>query len=281
MKKDDYSKYNIERIVKLYKDEMNFDIDNSKNSEHQFYMNFQSLKKLKTKSDEYNYILFHCLLGPLDYLATMKKSSLADWEIWRKRIINNINNVGLFGDIFELYVNWSLVQKEIEYKKNERPDFTINQNNKEIYIECTSAHFDFDKVPTEKEIFKKLKNNIRSKTVEKYMNSSTALFIDITNLYYHSKKINLTLENEFFFRTLKEIDEDLLKQQINPAKSFGAIYFFCFDYSINDVDDSHYTYNILSKFNRLEADKNLIDFMEKNLVQNLAKKISYNPKFNH
>ncbi|RVT76628.1 hypothetical protein EOD40_08990 [Flavobacterium sufflavum] len=275
------SNEDIEFIKKLYLKELSFDLENSKNKGHAFYDNYQILLKLQPKSEKYNYILYHSLFDSLEYLSTIKNSSQDEWKIWRRRLVNNKENVGIFGDIFELYMNWTLVQKKITYKKSERPDFSINYNNKEIYIECTSAQFNFDKVPTKNQILKKLKSVIRGKMIKEYMNSSTALFIDITNLNYHSKNINLTLENELIFQTLIELDEELKKKQINPNKSFGLICFLYFDYSIDDNNETHYTCNTLPHFKRQEADENLIDFMEKNLIPKFNKIISHNPKFNH
>lgn len=270
----------IDRIVKLYKDEMDFDLDNLNNLSHPFCENFQVLLKLEPKSIEYNYILFHCLFGPLEYLATIKKTNYDDWEEWRKRLINNTKNVGLYGDIFELHINWTMVQKNIEFKKRERPDFSITHNNKEIYIECTSAHFDFDKTPTEREIFKKLKGNVRSKIIENYMNLSTIVFVDVTNLYYHSKSIDNPLNNETLRKLLIEIDENLIKNPPkNEIKPLGAIAFFFFDNSQNK--ETHFSTNILSYFKRPDAETNLIDFIEKNFLKNIEKSVTKNPKFNH
>jgi len=276
------SKKDIEFIKKLYLTELGFDLENSENKGHAFYDNFQRLLKFEPKSDEYKYILYHCLFGPPEYLEEIKKVSSDDYEVWKNRLISNKKNVGLYGDIFELYMNWTFAQKKINFTKKESPDFSVNHNNKEIFIECTSTQCDFDKIPMEKDIFKKLKSKIREKTIENYMNLSTALFIDITNLYYHSKNINLTLNENFISNALQKIDENLTKNPpirlINP---FGAIVFFYFDNSKNKINETHYSCNILTHFKRPTADTNLVDFLEKNFMKNIEKVISNNPKFNH
>lgn len=276
------SKGDIEFIKKLYLKELSFDLENSENKGHAFYDNFQILLKLEPESDEYHYILYHCLFGPSEYLEEIKKVSSDDYNGWKNRLISNKKNVGLYGDIFELYINWTFVQKKLNFTKRERPDFSLKYNNKEIFIECTSTHCNFDKIPVEKDIFKKLKSKIREKIIEEYMNLSTALFIDITNLYYHSKNINLTLNENFISKALKELDNNLTKKPpIKVIKPFGAIVFFYFDNSKDSNNETHYSCNILAHFKRPNTDTNLIDFLEKNIMKNIEKTISNNPKFNH
>jgi hypothetical protein len=282
MKETINSNENIEFIKKLYLNELSFNLENSENKGHAFYDNFQTLLKLEPKSDEYHYILYHCLFGPSEYLEEIKKVSFDDYNGWKNRLICNKKNVGLYGDIFELYINWTFVQKSLNFTKRERPDFSLKHNNKEIFIECTSTHCNFDKIPVEKDIFKKLKSKIRKKIIEEYMNLSTALFIDITNLYYHSKNINLTLNENFIFKALKELDDNLTKKPpIKVIKPFGAIVFFYFDNSKNSNNETLYSCNILAHFKRPTADTNLVNFLEENIMKNIEKTISNNPKFNH
>ena len=289
MKDSIYSNEDIKFIKKLYLKELSFDLENSENKGHAFYNNFQTLLKLEPKSDKYQYILYHCLFGPSEYLEEIKKVSFDEHKIWKNRLISNKKNVGLYGDIFELYINWTFVQKKLNFTKRERPDFSLNHNNNnnnnnnnEIFIECTSTQCNFEKIPEEKDIFKKLKSKIREKIIEEYMNLSTALFIDITNLYYHSKNINLTLNENFISKALKEVDENLTKKPpIKLIKPFGAIVFFYFDNSKDIINETHYTCNILTHFERPIADKNLVDFLEKNIIKNIEKVVSNSPKFNH
>lgn len=276
------SNEDIEFIKKLYFKELSFDLEDSENKGHAFYDNFQILLKLDQKSDEYQYILYHSLFGPSEYLEEIKKVSFEDYNLWKNRLISNKKNVGLYGDIFELYINWTLVQKKINFTKRERPDFSLNYNGNEIFIECTSTQCDFDKILAEKDIFKKLKSKIRKKIIEEYMNLSTVLFIDITNLYYHSKNINLTLNENFIYKALTEVEEKLTKKPpIKLIKPFGAIVFFYFDISQDIINETHYSCNILTHFKRPTADNNLIEFLEKNIMKNIVKVISKNPKFNH
>jgi hypothetical protein len=282
MKKIINSNKDIEFIKKIYGEDLKFDLENSENEGHTFYDNFQLILKLNPNSNEYKYILYHCLFGPIEYLEEIKKISLDEYNFWKNRLTSNKKNVGLYGDIFELYINWTFVQKNLKYTKSERPDFSLLHNNKQIFIECTSAYCNFDKEPLEKEIFKKVKSKVRDKIIEEYMNLSTALFIDITNLYYHSKNINLTLNKNFISKALTELDENLTKSPpIKVLKPFGAIVFFYFDNSKNSNDETHYSCNILSHFKRPNADINLVDFLEKNIIENTEKIVSNNPKFNH
>jgi len=276
------SNEDLEFIKKLYLKELSFDLENPENKGHAFYDNFQMLLKLEPKSDKYYYILYHCLFGPSEYLEEIKKVGSDEYSVWKNRLISNKKNVGLYGDIFELYINWTFVQKKLNFTKRERPDFSLNHSNKEIFIECTSTHCDFDKIPAEKDIFKKLKSKIREKIIEDYMNLSTVLFVDITNLFYHSKNINLTLNENFISKALKEVDDNLTKKPpIKVIKPFGAIVFFYFDNSKDSNNETHYTCNILAHFKRPTVDTNLVDFLEKNIMKNIEKTISNNPKFSH
>jgi hypothetical protein len=206
------SNKDIEFIKKIYLRELGFDLESAENKKHAFYDNFQKLLKLDHKSDEYQYILYHSLFGPSEYLEEIKKVSIDNYNVWKNRLVSNKINVGLYGDIFELYINWTLVQKKLNFTKRERPDFSLSHNSKEIFIECTSTHCDFHKIPAEKDIYKKLKSKIREKVIEEYMNLSTVIFIDITNLYYHSKNINLTLNEDFIYKALTDVEEKLAKK---------------------------------------------------------------------
>jgi hypothetical protein len=282
MKERIKSNRDIEFILKLYKNKLDFDLENSDNKEHAFYDNFQMLLELEPNSIEYKYILNNCLFGPIEYLEEIKKVSLDEFNFWKKRLVRNKKNVGLYGDIFELYINWTFVQKNLKFTKTERPDFSLLHNDVEIFIECTSVYFDFNKNPIEKEIFKKLKSKIREKITEEYMNLSTALFIDITNLYYHSKNINLSLNSNLISKVLEELDNNLTKKNQKKAiKPIGLIVFFYFDNSNDSNNENYYSCNILANFKRPSADINLINFLEKNFIKNIEKTTSNNPKFSH
>lgn len=245
----------LKSMEKMYLQTFNFNLLDSKNINHPFYKNYRKLLATEPNSEEYKYIFYNVLFGPLEYIQELKNVSESDFEEWKTRLVNNTNNVGFYGDIFELYINWTLVRKDFVIKKSERPDFTIIHNSKEVFIECTSAQFDFDKNPTTKEIFKKIKSTVRSKIVEDYMNLSTSLFIDITNLIYHSKKLNLEINSEFLLKALSSVDNDLKKNPpVKILKPLGSVRFFYFDAFQNQSSVINFACNIIGDFKNPNAD---------------------------
>ncbi len=265
----------------MYNQTFNFDLLDTKNAGHPFYENFKKLSTLDPNSTEYKYIFYNSLFGPLEYINELKKSSEDDYRKWIVRLVKNNNSVGLYGDIFELYINWTLTQKGTQFKKSERPDFEILHNGGKIFIECTSAQFDFDKNPTAKDIKGKIKRTLRNKIVQNYVNFSTSLFVDITNLIYHSKKINLDIDSYFLLEVLKSTYSDLNRnppsEQIEPI---GSIRFFSFNYFKDQFGGTNYACSIIGDFKNPNANINLINFLENNSSEGLEKIQSTNPKFN-
>ena len=136
------SSVDLKAIRELYLSELNFDLLDIKNQKHSFYKNYEFLLKLNPNSEEFRFVLLHNLFGPIQYLEELKKISQKKYKFWKNRLIKNTDNVGIYGDLFELYITWSLVMKKVEFKSIDSPDFEINYNNSKIFIECTSSQFE-------------------------------------------------------------------------------------------------------------------------------------------
>ena len=266
-------------IHAVFLKELGFNLSDSDNSEHIFYKNYQLLLKLDPNSEEFRYILLHNLFGPVQYLEELKKISTKKYKIWKKRLVNNAQNVGVYGDLFELYITWTLVMKNVDFSSIDSPDFEISYNHSKIYIECTSAQFDFGKTPSKEEILLKITNTIYNKMILKYATTSTCLFVDITNLCYHAKMLNahITLEE----LTLSVLNASQKIDGFQSSHTFGAVMFFW----INIIKDSnnkiHYSCDSFDIIQNVDANTKLIEFLKNNNVDIPNKKQIESPKYNH
>lgn len=276
---DDTLHVDLKAIRQLYQKELNFDLYNTNNSEHSFYKNYQLLLNLDPDSEEFRYILLHNLFGPVQYLEELKKLSEKKYKIWKNRLIKNTQNVGIYGDLFELYITWTLVMKNINFVPSDSPDFEISYNNSKIHIECTSSQFDYEKAPSKEEILLKIASSVCSKMKLNYATPSTCLFIDITNLCYHAKLLNFPITQQEL--TLSVLNASQKIDGFESSNTFGAVMFFW----INIVKDSNnnirYASNTYDIIENITADSNLIEFLRNNNVDIPNKEQIESPKFSH
>ena len=100
----------------------------------------------------------------------------------RLRAVANLDE--FFGVRFELNIAATLCRHQISFHKTESPDFLIDSDQNQIGIECTSVRL---RKPTDKQDFRyKLHSKLREKSQMPYASTSTALFVDITNVMYHT-----------------------------------------------------------------------------------------------
>lgn len=255
---------------------LDFDLENPSNSDHPFCFTYKVLLKLNPDTDEYEYLLFNCLFGIIECMDMLKKTNFPEYEKWKVRLVKNTKSVGLYGDIYELYIHWSLVRKNISFLKSERPDFTINWKGLNVFIECGSAQFDFNKIPSEKEVFRKLKSVIRINFTSGYLNTSTALFIDITNLMFHLSDFDANILS----RALSAVDLELKRNPSNTLNEPGAITFMNFEL-IKNSSSQKYACSVTGSFLNPNVDPNLKSFLEENFIGGIEKPIVIKPKFNH
>ena len=255
---------------------LDFDLENPSNFEHPFCFTYKALSKLNPDTDEYRYLLYNCLFGIIECMQMLQKTNNAEYEIWKIRLVKNKKSVGLYGDIYELYVHWSFTRKNISFLKSERPDFIIDWNGSNIFIECGSGQFDFDKIPNEKEVFRKLKSVIRSNLTSGYLNYSTALFVDITNLMFHLPGFDANILS----RALTDVEIELKRNPSKTLKEPGAITFMNFEI-IRNSSCQNYACNVTGSFLNPNVDANLTSFLEENFIRGIQKTLVIKPKFNH
>lgn len=273
------SNVDLKAIRELYLSELNFDLLDIKNQKHSFYKNYEFLLKLNPNSEEFRFVLLHNLFGPVQYLEELKKISQKKYKIWKKRLIKNIDNVGIYGDLFEMYITWSLVMKKVEFKSIDSPDFEIHYNNSKIFIECTSSQFENGKTPTKEEILSKLENTVFKKLMSKYANTSTTLFIDITNLCYNAKILNSNItQDELKFSVLNASSKI---NAFDSSSTFGAFMFFWINISKDSNDSIMYVSNSFDIIENKNCDTHLINFLKNNNVNIPDKKEVTTLKFSH
>lgn len=277
------SKEDVEFIQQCYSNELNFDLTDSNNKGHTFYENFQLLLTLEPNSEQFKYIFLNNLSGTIEYLKAIKKVDIKEYERYKIRLTKNIKNVGFYGDMFELYIAWTLIEKKTKFNKIEPPDFEVIYNNSKLFIECASAQFDFDKIPSKGEIFSKIKKTLRNKMKKTYANLSTALFIDITNLCYHSMVLNIPLTDKELRRALIEVTQELLDStsDLININHYGFIMFFSFKASKTATGEVNYDCNTICNSRNANADPNLLKYIESNLLNHLGIQDVATPKFHH
>ncbi|WP_419831216.1 hypothetical protein [Endozoicomonas atrinae] len=116
---------------------------------------------------------------------------------------------------FEIHVLASLIQKEINFNKQESPDFSIKFKQHNLYVEATSARLEKSKGLSH---YKKIEYAISEKNSKPYANKNTALFIDITNIIFNESKIE---EKGDFEQLVSSIHE-------NDSNNYGSVILFTF-----------------------------------------------------
>lgn len=273
------SSVDLKAIRELYLSELNFDLLDIKNQKHSFYKNYEFLLKLNPNSEEFRFVLLHNLFGPIQYLEELKKISQKKYKVWKNRLIKNTDNVGIYGDLFELYITWSLVMKKIEFKSIDSPDFEINYNNSKIFIECTSSQFENGKTPTKVEILSKLENTVFKKLMSKYANTSTALFVDITNLCYNSKLLNSNITQDEIKLSVLNASNKI--DGFESSTTYGAFMFFWINISKDSKGRIIYVSNSFDIIENKNCDSKLLNFLKNNNVNIPDKKEVTTLKFSY
>jgi hypothetical protein len=140
-------------------------------------------------------------------------------KCFRKEIKRADTTDGFYGTRFEINIAASLIQKDILFKKQESPDFIVYYNSSEIGIECGSTRI--RKEVDNPDLYYKIGSTINSKTRKPYSDSSTSLFIDMTNLIHSILKA----EGRPNFDKIRE----KVKSSINN-NDFGSVILFTYLY---------------------------------------------------
>jgi len=113
------------------------------------------------------------------HLEELKKSDENLFEDFKNKLKKE-NYHNYFGTRFEIDMAAFLVRKNVDFEHPDPPDFKIKE--RDIAIECGSGHFSGG----DRTIREKIEQTVDNKSDKPYYNSNNALFIDLTNIFYHS-----------------------------------------------------------------------------------------------
>lgn len=171
-----------------------------------------------------------------------------------KHFIGEMKSVGYdeyFGTRFEVDIAKSLIKKDVNFSKIESPDFSVEKTYKNIFIECSSSHM--SKIQNKRDLEYKLNKIwevVEKKKSKDYNKPDTALFIEITNLYYNQEmKGSQTLKSRELEKYVKLGDSD-----------FGSIVFFVF---LGNPKKSRFETHYIRNDNK-NVNEELKDFLEEN-----------------
>jgi len=188
------------------------------------------------KQKNYNYrdIQLGKLLLLIKHLTVIEKYDKHLLAVFRKKL-KKITVERYYGERLEINTAATLIQKDIKFTKRESPDFDIFENSDTCHIECTSTHLTKNSLKNKDDIFK-IKKAIQEKSKKPYCNKQTALFIDITNLFY----FGLDPEQK------DKLHDDIKK--ILQQSNYGSVLLFGYSKGRNSN-----TYN--SNYNRIDNEK--------------------------
>ena len=167
-------------------------------------------------------------------------------NVFRKALIRS-NDDTYFGIRFEVSTAASLIRSDTSFAKSESPDFVLTDSFVGAFIECGSAHLSMPK-PGIVDLKYKIRRIVKDKSRHGYCHEGTALFVDFTNINYHSKnKENMPTVHEWI---------DYLQQLLQSA-NFGCIVLWTY---IINRDENKYQW----KYTRADAknpSKALVGFL--------------------
>jgi hypothetical protein len=146
------------------------------------------------------------------------------------------NNDSFFGVRYEIAIAELLIRNSFQFKKRERPDFQVTHEQNIVFLECGSARLRGGRIDKPD---RKILQTINTKCSQPYEGPSTALFVDVTNVFYNT----MNTEHQLTSQTLREV----ATRGVNTTK-FGAIVlsFYMFENS-----SRHYE----CKFMRVDSSK--------------------------
>lgn len=154
-------------------------------------------------SDEY--LIEYSKLNLLfENLRIIKERNPQFFDYVKKTLRGITKRDEFFGIRFEVNIGKTLTEKKIKVHKTDHPlpDFQIEVDGMNTFIECTSSHLS----QTENvDITTKLQYAYDVKSSKPYANNNTALFIDITNLYYQVVRKGQIIESDEILQIIKNI----------------------------------------------------------------------------
>jgi len=143
-------------------------------------------------------------------LETIKKKNEDLFRYFRRQL-RRINEKEYFGFRLEVQTVSIFHQMNIKFRKRESPDFSVEYDGTEVFVECCSINLD---EPKDKDVSYKVLSALIDKGRKPYANNKTALFLDHTNVFFNSVVSGVRLD-------LEALSADI-KEKINTF-NFGAI----------------------------------------------------------
>lgn len=155
-----------------------------------------------------------------------------------------------YGTRFEIDTAASLFRKQVEFDHPDPPDFEILSPG-EPAIECTTSHLS----KGDRTIEEKLKQSLISKSGKPYFNSNTALFIDITNLFYNAADNSIQLSED---RVKDWVRECISNFNLNIGSILMFVYIVETD---GDTPGLHHSY---WRLENQDVTEDLVKFLDEN-----------------
>lgn len=182
-----------------------------------------------------NKISFFC-----QHLNVVKNYDEALYRKIKRKLLDNSTIDNFHGERFELNITASLVTKNLKIVKQESPDFKVDFNNYNIFIECGSARVR-EKYKIDDMTYK-VSSVINKKDKKSYAKPDTLLFIDFTNIVNFHLQYDVPIE-DFLFRS---------KIQKNTENSkFAGVLLFLTRYNMK-LDRMEHNYVRFDNINQLD-----------------------------
>ena len=134
-----------------------------------------------TERGELRFMEYSKMNNLMTYFEIIKQHDLNLFESYKKLIQDAKTDNDFIGIRFEIEITAIFFINNYVFTMPDPPDFLICHNSHEISVECTSIQYHKTKL---KDPFKKIGRVIYKKS-KKHCNPNTALFIDITNIFFH------------------------------------------------------------------------------------------------
>jgi hypothetical protein len=184
------------------------------------------------------------------FIRNLKVIRFYDRKLYRKfkqAVKHAGNNDGFFGVRYEIAIAELLIRNSCQFEKKERPDFQVTHKQNAVFLECGSARLRGSRIDKPET---KILRTINEKRSQPYEGSSTALLVDVTNVFFNT----LNTEHQLTSESLRQI----ATRGVNTT-GFGAIVlsFYLFE---------HISRSYECKFMRVDSnriDDTLAGFLDK------------------
>jgi len=118
-----------------------------------------------------------------------------------RRKLRRISEKEYFGFRLEVQTVSIFYQMNIKFRKRESPDFSVEYEGAEVFVECCSINLD---EPRGKDVSYKVLSALTDKGKKPYANNKTALFLDYTNIFFSSVVSGVRLDLEALSADIEE-----------------------------------------------------------------------------